>query len=87
MVPAIGLFVGNLLCMCLAVVQSATSRQKARMKSMLSIQAVAEVCWAQCSSKDAFSIGAMYQADGVFASASRDFVRCRHVLKKEKCCM
>lgn len=43
MVPAVGLFVGNLVCMCLSLVQSATNRQKARMKTMLSVNAVSEV--------------------------------------------
>lgn len=43
MVPAIALFVGNVVCMCLALVQSATARQKARMKTMLTIDAAAEV--------------------------------------------
>ena len=42
-VPALGLFVGNLVCMCLALVQAATARQKARMKTMLTVDAAAEV--------------------------------------------
>ncbi|CAM9179522.1 unnamed protein product [Ascophyllum nodosum] len=41
-VPALGLFVGNLVCMCLALVQAATARQKARMKTMLTVDAAAE---------------------------------------------
>lgn len=44
MVPAVGLFVGNMVCMCLSLVQSATNRQKARMKTMLTVNAVSEVC-------------------------------------------
>eukprot|EP00903_Cladosiphon_okamuranus_P012485 g11691.t1 len=42
MAPAVGLFVGNLVCMCLSLVQSATNRQKARMKTMLTVNAVSE---------------------------------------------
>ncbi|CAM9954026.1 unnamed protein product [Pylaiella littoralis] len=42
MVPAVGLFLGNVVCVCLSLVQSATSRQKARMKTMLSVDAVCE---------------------------------------------
>lgn len=43
MMPALGLVVGNLVCACLALVRAATSRQKARMKTMLTIDAAAEV--------------------------------------------
>lgn len=43
MAPAVALFLGNMVCMCLALVQSATASQKARMKTMLSVDAFAEV--------------------------------------------
>ena len=43
MVPAVSLFLGNLVCMCLSLVQSATNKQKARMKTMLTVDAAAEV--------------------------------------------
>eukprot|EP00904_Undaria_pinnatifida_P009294 jgi/Undpi1/5495/HiC_scaffold_2.g00774.m1 len=42
MVPAVSLFLGNLVCMCLSLVQSATNKQKARMKTMLTVDAAAE---------------------------------------------
>eukprot|EP00752_Nemacystus_decipiens_P004972 g4522.t3 len=42
MAPAVSLFVGNLVCMCLSLVQSVTNRQKARMKTMLTVNAVSE---------------------------------------------
>ncbi|CBJ31045.1 conserved unknown protein [Ectocarpus siliculosus] len=42
MVPAVGLFLGNLVCMCLSLVESATNKQKARMKTMLTVDAVCE---------------------------------------------
>ncbi|CAM9636960.1 unnamed protein product [Scytosiphon promiscuus] len=42
MTPAVGLFLGNLVCMCLSLVQSATNKQKARMKAMLTIDAACE---------------------------------------------
>lgn len=48
MVPAVGLFLGNVVCVCLSLVQSATSRQKARMKTMLSVDAVCEVSLGYC---------------------------------------
>lgn len=50
MVPAVSLFVGNLVCMCLSLVQSATNRQKARMKTMLTVNAVSEVKISTCLS-------------------------------------
>ncbi|CAM9264678.1 unnamed protein product [Hapterophycus canaliculatus] len=42
MVPAVSLFLGNLVCMCLSLVQSATNKQKARMKAMLTVDAACE---------------------------------------------
>lgn len=43
MVPAVAMFVGNVVCLCLSLVQSSTTGQKSRMKMMLVINGAVEV--------------------------------------------